>query len=139
MTSEIDLYINNELNRIYNNHWKYLLSRDYRKTCSTKYYRTKIQSIPNIDKVKVNVYNKLGAIAVYIFLTSFCNNIKIPGAYNDLEKCILLLEFLLNGFSMSKMTIYMPESNFYRIYQAIFITQKDLLNKWSEYSIHNRL
>lgn len=137
MTSEIDLYINNELNRIYNNHWKYLLSRDYRKTCPTKYYRTKIQSIPNIDKVKVNVYNKLGAIAVYVFLTSFCNNIKIPGAYNDLEKCILLLEFLLNGFSMSKMTIYMPESNFYRIYQAIFITQKDLLNKWLDYMIYN--
>jgi hypothetical protein len=134
---DIDIYINSEINKLYNNYWKYLLNKNYIKNCKTKYYRTKIQTIPNIDKIKINVYNKLGYIAPYIFLTSFCSHIKIPGAYNEIEKCILLIEFLLNGFSMNQMSIYIPESNFYKIYQSVFINNRDILNKWLDYMLDN--
>lgn len=106
VTSAIDRYIEIEVNNIKNEHWRKYTNNEYIKLIKSKYYRTRIQSIPNIEKVKLNVYNKLGPIAPYIFLTNFCNKIKIPGAYNEIEKGLLLLEFLLNGFSFRQMEIY---------------------------------
>lgn len=139
VTSAIDRYIEIEVNNIKNEHWRKYTNNEYIKLIKSKYYRTRIQSIPNIEKVKLNVYNKLGPIAPYIFLTNFCNKIKIPGAYNEIEKGLLLLEFLLNGFSFRQMEIYIYETNFYRIYQSIFIDKdnKKILNEWLDDMLNN--
>ncbi len=133
MTSSIiDKYIEIEVNNIKSKYWRKYINNGYVKFVKSKYYRTRIQDIPNIEKVKLNIYDKLGPVAPYIFLTSFCNKIKIPGAYNDIEKGLLLLEFLLNGFSFHQMEIYIYETNFYRIYQSVFIDKdnKKILNDW---------
>jgi hypothetical protein len=139
ISSVIDKYIEIEVNNIKNKYWRKYINNEYVKLIKSKYYRTRLQDIPNIEKIKLNVYDKLGSIAPYIFLTNFCNKIKIPGAYNEIEKGLLLLEFLLNGFSFHQMEIYIHETNFYRIYQSIFIDKdnKKILNEWLDDMLYN--
>jgi hypothetical protein len=126
---DLDTLIENEIQKIYSRKWNFM-KNDYFKTKKDKYHRKKIVEIPNIDRIKENVYNKLGSIAPFVFLTDFCNRINIPGPYNNIDKGLLILEHLLNGYSINQMVAYIPESNFYKIYQCIYITNREILEKW---------
>ncbi|KAI9243104.1 hypothetical protein BY458DRAFT_422413, partial [Sporodiniella umbellata] len=59
-------------------------------------------------------------LPVFIFLTSFCSNINIPGPYNNIDKCLIILFFLIKGHSINDMCIYFDtdtSSSFYNIYK----------------------
>jgi hypothetical protein len=129
MSTQIDNFIEKEYNRIFVNNWKFM-NKEYLYNAENKYHRKKIEEIPNINNLKSNVYKKLGSIPTYIFLVDLCNNIKLPGPYNNIEKGLLLLEHLLNGYSMSGMEIYINESNFFKIYKTFYVKNKDIINKW---------
>jgi hypothetical protein len=136
MQSQIDDYIEREYRNIYAKHWKFM-NKEYIYTAKNKYHRKKIEEIPNIDYLKKDVYSKLGSIAPYVFLADLCNDIKLPGPYNNLEKGLLLLEHLLNGYSMSEMEIYINESNFFKLYKTFYVKNKDTVNKWIDDKINN--
>jgi hypothetical protein len=121
--------LKNEYDEIFNNNWNFL-NNTYKSNIKKQYNRSKIENYINIQKVKSHVYDCLGAIPVFIFLTEICSRIKLPSPINNIEKGILVLELLLNGFSISEMKVYEDGDSFYKVYKAIFIDNIDLLENW---------
>lgn len=136
MQTQLDEFIEIEYRKIYAKHWKFM-NKDYVYTANNKYHRKKLDEITNIEALKKNVYKKLGSIAPYVFLVDLCNDINLPGPYNNLEKGLLLLEHLLNGKSMSEMEIYINESNFFKLYKTFYVKNKDILNEWIDNKMNN--
>lgn len=129
MNTNINDYIEKEYKKIYKSHWNFM-KNDYIYYADVKHHRKKIEKVKKIEKIKENVYEKLGDIPVYVFLTDLCNNIKLPGPYIMLEKALLLIQNLLTGYTFSEMEIYIPETSFYRLYQSLYIKNYEYLEKW---------
>lgn len=89
-----------------------------------------IEKIPNINNLKSNIYGKLDSVAPYVFLVDLFNEIKLPGPYNNLEKGLLSLELLLNG--------YINESIFFKMYKTFYVKNKDILNTWIDDKMNSR-
>ena len=121
--------LNEEYKNIYNENW-YFMSNTYKSNIEKQYNRTKIGNYLSIQKVKEHVYNLLGAIPVFIFLTEIISKIKLPSPIYNIEKGILILELLLNGFSISEMKVYDPNDSFYKVYKSIFIDNANFLEEW---------
>jgi hypothetical protein len=134
MNSNINIFIEQEFNRIYDNYWKFM-KKDYVYYEKLKYHRKKIENVKNIDKIKQNIYDKIGSIPTFVFLTDLCSHIYLPGPYNTIDKALLLLEHLLNGYSFEEMDMYMPSSTFYKLYRNLYIKNYDFLEEW----INNKL
>lgn len=129
-----------EYQEIINEFWVPYLNNTYELKIKKNINRTKIKNIISIDKIKEYVYNKIGFLPVFVFLTSFCTAINIPGPYNNIEKCLLVLLFLIEGKSIKDMKIYTHSetgSVFYNIYECIFITNKDKLAEWIDKMMEN--
>lgn len=125
----IDIFIEREYKKIYSKYWTFM-KNDYVYNMEIKYHRKKIENIKNINKVKENIFNKLGDIVVFVFLTDLCSNIKLPGPYIMLEKSLLLLQNLLTGYTAREMEIYIPETSFYRLYESLYIKNYEYLETW---------
>lgn len=136
MDRNLDLLIENEYHNIYNRYWKFMRN-DYIYHIDLKYHRSKITNIPNIDKIKQNIYNKIGSISTFIFLTDLCNHIKLPGPYVTMEKALILLEHLLNGKSINEMEMYIPSTSFYKLYQSLYINNYEFLENWINKKLEN--
>lgn len=89
----MDSLIEQEYRRIYRRYWIFM-QNEYIYNIETKFHRKKIENVKNIKKIKENIYDKLGDIPVYVFLTEICNNIKMPGPYVMAEKGLLLIQYL---------------------------------------------
>lgn len=127
--------LNDELQFLFNNYWETFLNNTYELKIDKIHNRSKLNPIVGIDTIKQILFNKLGAIPIFIFLTSFCNKVKIPGPYNHIEKCLLVLFQLIEGYTTSEMKVYtdtLSGSSYYNMYESIFITNKDELNLWIE-------
>lgn len=119
-----------EYEDIYEKYWLFM-ENTYESKIKKQYHRSKINNYININNVKKHVYESLGAIPVFIFLTEICSKIKLPGPYYNVEKGILVIELLLNGLSINDMKNYEHGDSFYKVYQAIFIDNIDMLEKWA--------
>lgn len=71
-----------------------------------------------------------------MFLTDFCNKFNIPGPYRNIDKGLIILEHLLSGISINQMETYMPYTNFFKIYQYIYVKKYDEFN-WINNMIYN--
>lgn len=92
-------------------------------TVSTpKFHRTEKKAIPNISKAKDFVFQKLGIIPVFFFLTTLFAVDVYPGPYCNVEKGILLLYQLLRGCAIADMEEYIPKSSYYEIYKSFYLT-----------------
>lgn len=129
MRPNIDTLIEKEVKRIYSKYWTFM-KNDYIYFEELKYHRKKIENVKNIEKVKKNIYNKLGSLPTFIFLTDLCSHIYLPGPYNTVDKALLLIEHLLKGYSFEEMEVYIPSSSFYKLYQSLYIKNYDFLEEW---------
>lgn len=128
--------LNAEYKNIYDEHWNFM-NNTYKSNIEKQYNRSKIGNYIGIQKVKEHVYDLLGAIPVFIFLTEVCSKIKLPSPIYNVEKGVLLLELLLNGYSISEMKTYDPNDSFYKVYKAIFIDNVDFLEEWIDKMMNN--
>jgi hypothetical protein len=129
-----------EFEILYDNYWENYLNKTYELKADKINNRTKLKPIIGIDTIKKIIYNKVGVIPIFIFLTSFCNQIKIPGPYNYIEKCLLVIFQLIEGYNISEMKLYtdtISGSSYYNIYESIFIKEKDKLNEWIDNMMKN--
>lgn len=113
------------------------LENDYKTIENRNYHRTEEQEIKYIQEIKEDLYNKLGPLPVFIFLTDFCNRFYLPGPYNDIDKGIIILYHLIIGVSINQMEKYLSHTNFFRIYKYIYITKYEELNNWINNIIYN--
>lgn len=125
--------LKNGLDNIYNDiklqHWGFLEKNAYKSNVDKQYHRNKINNYENIKFVKENVYNLLGPIPVFWFLTEIISYIKLPGPYYNIEKGVLILYQMLIGYSISEMEIFDSNNGYYRIYKKLFIDKYDWLNE----------
>jgi hypothetical protein len=128
--------LQNEYDKIIETKWNFLYNK-YEPINNKKFHRTQLQEIKNIDKIKKNIENKIGATATFVFLTDFCSQFNIPGPYRHVDKALVLLEHLLCGISINQMESYMPFTNFFRIYKYIYIEKYEELNNWINTLMYN--
>lgn len=129
-------FLRNEYQNIYNNNWQFM-NDAYKPLDSKKRHRSEIKLIRNIENVKNNIQEKLGVIGPFVFLTNFCNNFKYPGPYNNIEKCLLLIEHLLSGYTMREMRNYIASTTFYDIYAEFYIKNRSKLEEWIDKCYQN--
>lgn len=128
--------IQKEYERLIISKWSFL-DNSYKPIEIKNYHRTVEQDIRNIQEMKKELYDKLGPIPVFIFITDFCNKFYIPGPYNDLDKGLIVLYHLVIGISINQMETYLSHTNFFRIYKFIYITKYEELNNWINNIIYN--
>lgn len=128
--------LEDEYNEIIYDHWGFL-NNTYKSNIKKQYHRTKIGNYTNIQAIKEHVYESLGAIPVFVFLTEICSYIKIPCPIYNVEKGIMILYLLIQDFSISDMNIYDENNSFYKVYKSIFIDHDDMLENWLDNAILN--
>lgn len=129
MTIEIEELLENEYEEIKTNYWKFL-DNTYKSNIEKQYHRSKIGNFINIQNIKKELYELLGAIPIFVFLTEICSKIKMPSPVYNVEKGILILKLLVDGCSINDMKIYDENDSFYRIYKSVFIDNIDFLENW---------
>ena len=95
----------------------------------TKFHRTELKPIKNMDYVKQSLLKRLGVIPVYFFLVSIWNHDTFPGPYREVDKGLLMLFYLTKGLTTEAMEPYMPKSSFFAIYHTMFKKQYKLFTK----------
>lgn len=135
--NDINDNINKEYKKITIEYWKFLnygWPKINKKTNHTK----KKSSVNNYLEIKKELMNKLGIIPVYFFLAILFGDRDYPGPYNNIEKGLLILYFIIKNIPFDDMDKYISKSTFHDIYRKFYSEEKILkLNKIVEYSLAN--
>ncbi|KAF9910906.1 hypothetical protein BX616_010751 [Lobosporangium transversale] len=108
-----------EFDRLISTQWGFL-HQDWPILKRSKFHRTEIKSVENIEKAKDFVQHRLGIVPVFFFLTVIFGTRNYPGPYRNVEKGILILYMLLKGVSTSEMSVFLPKSSFHDVYKDFF-------------------
>lgn len=119
-----------EFKKLYERYWSNILKKNYEEIKNKRYHRTVIIDIPNIQKIKNTLIEKIGYIPIYVFLTSFCNNYYFPGPHKNIDKLLLVLYQLVEGYSTHQMDDFINDTTFYRIYEKLYIKNEKYLDNW---------
>lgn len=121
--------LQNDIEKLIKDKWTFL-NNNYTLLADTKYHRTELKEIKHVKKIKENIKNKLGYIGPFAFITDFCSKISLPGPYNNMEKVLMCIHYLISGYSIEEMEEYLKPSSFYKFYAKIFIKNKYELESW---------
>lgn len=135
-TNDINKKLFEEYQNLVLKQWKFL-DYGWQIVAKRKNHRTKILKIDNIEKIKKKLEKKLGIIPVYYFLTILFEAYDYKGPYNNVEKGLVILYYLVENISMDEMNDYIPKSSFYDIYREFYIKKCEKLNKILNYSLEN--
>jgi hypothetical protein len=135
--NDIKENINKEYKKITNEYWKFLnygWPTIHKKVNHTR----KKSSINNYLEIKTEVMNKLGIIPTYFFLTILFGDKDYPGPYNNIEKGLLILYFIIKNIPFEDMNKYISKSTFHDIYRNFYTEERiSKLNKIIDYSLAN--
>ena len=95
----------------------------------SKFHRTEIKVVRDIEHVKETVLQRLGYIPVFFFLTVIFATQDYPGPYFNCEKGLLILYQLIKNCSVEDMSRFIPRSSFYDIYRSFYTKQSQNLDK----------
>jgi hypothetical protein len=109
--------------------WDFLNEEWPRVKPSTN-HRTAKKDVEHLSKIKEVLYNRLGAIPVYFFLTTLWPNCKYPGPYKEVDKGLVLLFHLVKGLSMEAMSPFLPKSSFHAIHTVFYKKEYNAHNKY---------
>lgn len=125
---KIESMLQMEYESIINKKW-YFLHNEYMLE-KRGYHRTELIEINHIDRIKLEIEQKIGVLATYVFITDFCSKFKLPGPYKDIDKALIVLYHMVCGLSINKMILYINVTNYFKIYKYIFIKNFDKLDAW---------
>lgn len=117
-----------EFNKLMDQQWKFLY-KEWPQIKPSKYHRSDTKSINNIDHVKEIVLQRLGVIPVFFFLTVVFATQDYPGPYRNIEKGLLILYQLLQGYSLNDMSAFIPRSSYYDIFRKFYESHANELDK----------
>ena len=135
---DLNQKINNEVNTIIINNWKFLESNW--PIINHKYkHRTEIKHIKNIKEIKQILVDKLGYISVFFFLIILYTNCEYPGPYFEIEKGLLLLYQLVSGISGIEINKYLPQATYHKYYKKFWMDEDNYkrINKIVNNSLEN--
>jgi hypothetical protein len=120
-----------------NDYWKFL-NYGWPEIEQKKYHTKKIISIKKIKEIKKILLEKLGIIPVYFFLVILFGDRDYRGPYNNIEKGLLILYFIVENISIEDMDDYISKSTFHQIYRQFYSSDRMLkLNKILSFSLQN--
>ena len=128
MTQIISKSLLQEYSKLMHDHWTFLFE-PWPQIPKSKYHRTEVKNVNDIEHVKETVLQRLGHITVFFFLTVLFAVQDYPGPYRNSEKGLLILYQLLKNCSMEQMGRFIPRSSFYDIYRVFYNKQVQILDK----------
>jgi len=128
MTQSISKSLLQEYHKLMHDQWTFLFE-PWPQIHKSKFHRTEIKVVDDIEHVKETVLHRLGYIVVFFFLTVLFAVQDYPGPYRNCEKGLLLLYQLVKNCSMEQMGRFIPRSSFYDIYRAFYNKQSQNLDK----------
>lgn len=115
-------------NEIINTYWNFLES-DWPTIARTKFHRTEIRDVKEMDHIKRTVIGKLGPIPIFFFLVIIFGTRDYPGPYKNVDKGLLVLFHLIKGLSLNDMSKYIPKSTFNEILHRFYYDQCQTLDQ----------
>jgi hypothetical protein len=112
--------------------WKFLENIYKEIEYKELFHRTELKHVNYIQDIKKELYMKLGALPVFVFLTDYFYKIEVPGAYHHADKGLLILFHIVSGLSIRKMNKYIPYATFFKIYKRFYVYYGKDLNLWIE-------
>lgn len=110
--------------------WSFMYNK-YEEIEYKKYFhRTELKHVDYIKDIKIELYDKLGAFPVFVFLTDYFYKLEFPGAYYHMDKGLLILYHLVSGLSINKMHKYINYTTFFKIYKRFYVYYKKELKEW---------
>lgn len=112
---------------IIDNYWNFL-DNDYSTDVDVN-----INYIPvsYINDIKSKIFNNIGFISVFTFLTDFFSKYEFYGnKYNNIQKGLLILFQLITGVSNEGIKIYISKYIFEEIHKNLYIDYKYELITW---------
>lgn len=125
-----------EINKLVLEQWSFL-SKDWKKIENKYKHRTEIKNVKEIREIKDKLFNKLGYISVFFFITILYTNKEYPGPYLEIEKALLLLYHLTEGLTAKTLVTHMPYTTFYALYKEFWITNYNNMNKYVDSCLMN--
>lgn len=101
-------------------YWQFL-SDDWPVITKTKYHRTEVKEVKEIQYIKSFVFQRLGTIPVFFSLVVLFGQNEYPGPYRGVDKGLLILYQLLTGSSIAQMARFIPSSSFHVLYQSFYV------------------
>jgi hypothetical protein len=114
-----------EFNELMGRRWNFFYET-WPEMKPSKFHRTEIKRVSEIDYIKERVLNKLGPIPVFFFLVVLFPFKHHPGPYRNVEKGLLIIYHLLEGCSHSDMDKFIPKSTFHEIHKSFYGYEKSL-------------
>jgi hypothetical protein len=115
-------------------YWQFL-SKDWPVLEKTKYHRSEVKPVKDIQHVKTYVLEHLGYIPVFFFLVELFANQEYPGPYSNVDKGLLIIYQLLTGCSIAHMARFIPSSSYHAIYNAFYTKYGEELNTCLDYCL----
>jgi hypothetical protein len=115
-------------NEIINTYWNFLES-DWPTITRTKFHRTEIRDVKEIDYIRRILIARLGAIPIFFFLVILFGTRDYPGPYKNIHKGLLVLFHLVKGLSLNDMSKYIPKSTFNEILHRFYYDQCQTLDQ----------
>jgi hypothetical protein len=137
MNNDIEEYKNKliyEYELLIKNQWNFL-NMGWSDIKLKRNHRSNIILVKNIKLIKETLHRKLGIIPVYFFLTILFESHDYRGPYNNIEKGLLMLYYLVENKSSDDMNEFIPKSSFYDIYREFYISKAEKLNKIVNYAL----
>lgn len=136
-SSDIQLKLDAEYKSLTKDFWKFL-SYGWPIIELKKFHTKRPTEIPKINEIKNLLVKKLGIIPVYFFLIIIFGDIDYRGPYNNIEKGLLVLYFIIECKSFEEMDKYIPKSTFHQIYRQFYSSEKIEKNKKVlDYTLNN--
>lgn len=128
MTHDLNKSLLQEFNKLMHDQWTFLFEQ-WPEIPKSKFHRTEIKVVKDIEHVKDTVLQRLGYIPVFFFLSVIFATQDYPGPYNNCEKGLLILYQLIKNCSIEQMSRFIPRSSFYDIYRSFYTKQSQNLDK----------
>ncbi|GAA5815764.1 hypothetical protein MFLAVUS_009279 [Mucor flavus] len=126
-----------EYQTLTNEYWKFL-NYGWPVINQKKYHTKRPIPINKIKEIKKVLFEKLGIIPVYFFLVILFGDGDYRGPYNNVEKGLLILYFIVTNQPIEDMDEYIAKSTFHQIYRQFYSANRILkLNKILNFSLQN--
>ena len=117
-----------EFNKLMDQQWKFLY-KEWPQIKPSKYHRSDTKPVNKISHIKDIVLQRLGIIPVFFFLVVVFATQDYPGPYRNVEKGLLILYQLLQGYSLNEMSAFIPKSSYYDIFRKFYQNQGNDIDK----------
>lgn len=126
-----------EYQTLTNEYWKFL-NYGWPVINQKKYHTKRPIPVNKIKEIKKILFEKLGIIPVYFFLVILFGDGDYKGPYNNVDKGLLILYFIITNKPIEDMDEYIAKSTFHQIYRQFYSANRILkLNKILNFSLQN--